>query len=177
MNKKRTRRKWRGKFGRKHDNGVKNPDSSVIFQIKKHLRRKYHIPFKQIKTEHAIKPTKKGCIVLPPPPKHKKSQIRRPFHTPDVIITDKNDDPKVIIEQDGRIHESKTHSEKDKVRNGHYARMGIPYIILNSKKIKSTGMTPAAYLDNLLKKLDIFSVIVPDRAKIETSLPHGGKPQ
>ena len=46
------------------------------------------------------------------------SNITKSFlvHTPDIIITDKNETPKLIIEQDGKIHDDDKIMIKDQKR-------------------------------------------------------------
>ena len=46
------------------------------------------------------------------------SNITKSFlvHTPDIIITDKNETPKLIIEQDGKIHDDDMQKLTEKIK-------------------------------------------------------------
>ena len=59
------------------------------------------------------------------------------MHTPDIIITDKHEVSKLIIEQDGKIHDDYKIMIKDRRRNKHYVKAGIPLIIINFKKLRA----------------------------------------
>ena len=58
-----------------------------------------------------------------------------------------------VVEQDGRIHESTDLITRDRLRNGHYAKAGIPCIVLNSSEIRSSQMCMAKSLDWKLERL------------------------
>ena len=130
-------------------------DSEILFKIKQYLRKEHHIPFDQIKTEVTIRITRECCEMLGKLDSEEISQIRGLIHTPDVIVTDKDGKPLFIVEQDGRIHESEEQMKKDAARNRHYARAGIPCIVLNTKEIRSAGVTLGAYLDRELEKMEM----------------------
>lgn len=147
--------KWRSRFSNTHK--TKNVDSDIIFQVKKYLRKSYQIPPSQIKIE-ALKITKKGCIVLGPLSHFEIAMMPDLIRTPDIIVTNANNKPQFMIEQDGHIHQSKKVIKKDKIRNTHYAQAGLPYIILSTATIKSTGMIPVKYLDTKLEKIDVMAI-------------------
>ena len=124
------------------------PDADIVFKIKQYLRKVHRIPADRIKTEHAIKLYKSGGIVLGPS-HHRKGMVR----TPDIVVVDEEDKIRFVIEQDGRIHDSKKHAEKDEARNRHYTNAGIPCIVLNTSAIRSEGMTAAQYLDREMERV------------------------
>ena len=131
------------------------PDSDILFKIKKYLRKEHHIRFKQIKIEHAIQTTRGHCVILGNLTRAKIAQIRGRVRTPDIIVIDENDRPWFIIEQDGRIHDSRTQMRKDETRHRIYREAGIPYIILNTKKIRSEKKNLGTYLDEMMHKMGI----------------------
>ena len=131
------------------------PDSDILFKIKQYLRKEYHIPFDRIKIEHAIQITRKGCVLLGRLTREEISRIKGLVRTPDIIITDGNGKPWLIIEQDGRIHESEMKIKKDKTRSRHYRYAGIPCIVLSTKKIRSERKKPCVYLDEMMQKMGI----------------------
>ena len=125
------------------------PDSDIIFKIKQHLRKVHRIPADRIKTEHAVRLYKNGGVVLGPANHRNRGMVR----TPDIVVLDGEDKVWFVIEQDGRIHDSKKHAEKDEARNRHYANAGIPCIVLSTSAIRSEGMTAARYLDREMARV------------------------
>lgn len=121
------------------------PDSDIIFKIKQHLRKVHRIPADRIKTEHAIRLYRNGGVVLGPA--NRRNIHQGMVRTPDIVVVDREGRIWFVIEQDGRIHDSKKHAEKDEARNRHYANAGIPCIVLSTSAIRSEGMTAAQYLD------------------------------
>ena len=134
-------------------------DSDILFKIKQYLRKKYHIPFDRIKIENAIQITRKRCILLGRLTREEISRIKGLVRTPDIIIIDGNDKPRLIIEQDGRIHESEMQMKKDKTRSSHYRYAGIPCIVLNTKKIRSERKIPCTYLDEMMQKMGMTAPV------------------
>ena len=128
-------------------------DSDVVFRIKQYLRKEHMIPFSQIKTEHAVKIAHDRCILLGKLSRREILQISGIVHTPDIAVTDRYGNPVLLIEQDGRIHESAAIMERDRVRNIHYGYSGIPYIVLNTGEIRAEGVIPGAYLDREMERI------------------------
>ena len=128
-------------------------DSDILFNIAKHLRRRYKIPQGRIKIEHAIRITGKGAEVLGPMTYEEISYVRGLVHTPDVMVVDGEGKPVLIIEQDGRSHDAEGGAERDRMRDGHYERAGIPFIAMKTSAIRSLGVTPAEYLDSEMARL------------------------
>ena len=133
--------------------GNVRPDSDILFNIAKHLRKRYKIPQGRIKIEHAIRITGGGAEVLGPMTYEKISYVRGLVHTPDVMVVDGEGKPVLIIEQDGRSHDSEEGAERDRLRNSHYGRAGIPFIAMKTSAIRSSGATPAEYLDGEMARL------------------------
>ena len=129
------------------------PDSDIVFKIKKYLRKEHKIPFYQILTECSILFHAGGYKLLGTLKPWQIGRIRGLVHTPDVVVTDGAGNLLLIIEQDGRIHESADLAVRDKLRNGHYAKAGIPYIALKSSKVRSSRMCMAQSLDEGLERL------------------------
>ena len=134
-----------------------HPDSDILFKIKQYLRKEYRIPFDRIKIENAIQITRKGCVLLGRLTREEISRIKGLVRTPDIIIIDGNGKPWLIIEQDGRVHESEMQMKKDKTRSRHYRYAGIPCIVLNTKKIRSERKKPCTYLDEMMQKMGIVA--------------------
>lgn len=130
-------------------------DSDVLFKIKKYLRKEYHIPFEQIKIECTIRISYRRGVLLGRLTYEKISQLKGLLHTPDITITNADDKPHIVIEQDGKNHETKTQLKKDLARNRHYEYAGILCIVLNTKKIKTEKKTPGAYLDDAMRDIGI----------------------
>ena len=84
---------------------------------------------------------------------------RRPsglIHTSDIAIIDEHGRLVAVIEQDGRIHDTKKHAKRDEARNRHYINAGIPLIVLNSSIIRAEGTSLGAYLDRELRRIGIL---------------------
>ena len=142
-----TRKRSRNEFG----DG--DPDSDIVFKIKKYLRKEHKIPFSQILTECSILFRAGGYELLGTLKPWQIGRIRGLVHTPDVAVTDGAGNLLLVIEQDGRIHESADVEVRDRLRNGHYAKAGIPYIVLKSSEIRSSRMCMAKSLDEDLERL------------------------
>ena len=133
--------------------GDGNPDSDIVFKIKKYLRKEHKVPFSQILTECSIRFHASGYKVLGTLKPWPIGRIRGLVHTPDVVIIGGAGNLLLIIEQDGRIHESADLAARDRLRNDHYAKAGIPYIVLKSSEIRSSRMCMAKSLDEELERL------------------------
>ena len=156
-------KKIQAKSNRKSTLSIKNNlDSDILFQIKKYLKKKYHIPTNQIKIGYSIKFTDNDCKIIGKLTYIEISNIAKSFlmHTPDIIITDKDETPKLIIEQDGKIHDDDKIVKKDQKRNKHYDKAGIPSIIINSKKLKMLKKTYQVYLDEEIEKMGINLYVI-----------------
>ncbi len=156
MNKPKMNKKIQSESNRKSEPSIEhNFDSDILFNIKKYLKKKYQIPINQIKIDHSIKFTAKGYEILGKMNNIEISNTAKlnPVHTPDIIITDKNKIV-LIIEQDGKIHESEKVIKKDYNRNRHYTKAEIPFIIINSEKLRLMKKTCQTYLEEELKKYD-----------------------
>ena len=132
-------------------------DSDVLFDIAKYLRKKHHILMSRIKIEYSIKFTHTGYKILDKKTHMEISNIVKKYsvRTPDIIVLDKNKILKLIIEQDGKSHESESQIKKDKKRNNLYTKAGIPFIIISTKQLKSKKKAWHSYLDDKLAELDI----------------------
>ena len=133
--------------------GNAHPDSDILFNIAKHLRKRYEIPQGRIKIEHAIRITGVGAEVLGPMTYEEISYVRGLVHTPDVMVVDGEGKPVLIIEQDGKSHDAEGGAERDRMRDGHYKYAGIPSISMKTSAIRSSGATPAEYLDSEMARL------------------------
>ena len=131
------------------------PDSDIIFKIKQYLRKEYKVDFARIKTDCIIIFTGRGYKLLGPTSHMVRRRLGGPIHTPDIAITDEHGGLVAVIEQDGRIHDTKKHAKKDETRNRHYCDAGIPLIILNSSVIKAEATSLGSYLDRELSKIGI----------------------
>lgn len=132
------------------------PDSDIIFKIKQYLRKEYLIDFARIKTDCIIKFTSQRYKLLK---SAGRMAHRRPsglIHTPDIAIIDEHGRLVAVIEQDGRIHDTKKHAKRDEARNLHYINAGIPLIVLNSSIIRTEGTSLGAYLDMELRRIGIL---------------------
>lgn len=138
------------------DNIARNghPDSDILFNIAEHLKSRFKIPRGRVKIEHTVLFAGKHAKVLGQLTPEEISLVRGIVHTPDVMVVDGENKPELIVEQDGRIHESDEFVEKDRRRNSHYERAGIPFIIMKSSVIKSKNVTPAEYLNSELERLE-----------------------
>lgn len=128
-------------------------DSDILFNIAKHLRRRYGIPQGRIKIEHTIRITGGSAEVLGPMTPEGISYIRGLVHTPDIMVVDGEGKPALIIEQDGRIHDTEEGAERDRRRNSHYEHAGIPFISMKTSAIRSLEVTPAEYLEGEMARL------------------------
>lgn len=124
-----------------------HPDSDMLFTIKKHLNKKHHIRNGCIQIEPTIKIKGHSCIVLGRMSRQQLAFIRGLVHTPDIVVVNESSMPTLIIEYDGISHNSPERIKKDESRNEHYKKAGIPYIVLNSREIRSLNLTPLEYLD------------------------------
>ena len=141
--------RWRPR----NESASSNPDSDVIFKIKKYLRKEHKISFSQILTECGIRFRSGRYELLGTLRPWQIGRIRGLVHTPDVAVTDGAGSLLFVIEQDGRIHESADIEARDRVRNGHYAKAGIPCIVLKSSEIRSSRKCMAETLDDGLERL------------------------
>lgn len=131
------------------------PDSGIIFKIKQYLRKEYQIDFVRIKTDCAIKFTGRGYKLLEPAGCTARRWLGGLIHTPDIAITDEHGGLVAVIEQDGRIHDTRKHAEKDEVRNRHYGNAGIPLIVISSSVIRAEKTSLGAYLDREMRRIGI----------------------
>lgn len=136
-----------------------NPDAGALFQIKQLLVKRYRIPSQRILIEHTICITDDGCNILGRLHYSKIAFIRGLKHTPDVMVTDVDDKPVLVVEQDGRAHDSTERAKKDKERNEHYAKAGILCIAVNTKNAAAMGLTPLQYLDEELHVLSTLRLL------------------
>ncbi|MCE2509195.1 MAG: hypothetical protein J4G04_07890 [Nitrosopumilaceae archaeon] len=113
----------------------------------------HRIPADRIKTEHAIRIYRGGGVVIGPANRKRISRIRGRVHTPDIVVVDGEGRIWFVIEQDGRVHDSKRMSGKDEARNRHYADACIPCIVMSTRAIRSEGVTAAEYLDREMAKI------------------------
>lgn len=131
------------------------PDSDIIFKIKQYLRKEYLIDFARIKTDCIIKFTGHGYKLLESAGRMARWRHGCLIHTPDIAIIDEHGVLVAVIEQDGRIHDTKKHAKRDEARNRHYINAGIPLIVLNSSIIRTEGTSLGAYLDRELHRIGI----------------------
>ena len=139
--------------GSRNEFGGGNPDSDMVFKIKQYLRKEHKIPFPQILNECSILFHVNRYKLLGTLKPWQIGRIRGLVHTPDVAVTDSARSLLFVIEQDGRIHESADVEARDRLRNGHYAKAGIPCIVLRSSEIRSSQTCMAETLDEGLEKL------------------------
>ena len=140
------RKGTRNKFG-------DGADSDTVFKIKQYLRKEHRIPFNQILTECSMLLHANGHKLLGTLKPRRIGRIRGLVHTPDVAVTDCAGGLLFVIEQDGRIHESAGVAARDRLRNGHYAKAGIPCIVLKSSEMRSSRKCMAETLDDGLERL------------------------
>ena len=132
------------------------PDSDIVFKIKQYLRKEYLIDFARIKTDCIIKFTGHRYELLEPTGRMARRRPSGLIHTPDIAIIDEYGRLVAVIEQDGRIHDTKKHAKRDETRNRHYINAGIPLIVLNSSIIRTGGTSLGAYLDRELRRVGIL---------------------
>ena len=130
-------------------------DSDVLFNIKKYLRKEHHIPFARIKIGYTVRISYGRCVLLGRLTYEKISRVKGLLHTPDIIIIGADGRPYIVIEQDGRIHDTTLQIKKDLARNRHYRYAGILCIVLNTKKIRSEKKIPGVYLDDALRAVGL----------------------
>ena len=130
-------------------------DSDIIFKIKQYLRKEYQVDFARIKTDCTIRFTSRGYKLLEPAGRMVRRRLGGLIHTPDIAITDEHGGLVAVIEQDGRIHDTKKHAKKDETRNRHYRNAGIPLIVLNSRVIRTEATSLSAYLDREMCRIGI----------------------
>ena len=131
-------------------------DSDAIFAIVKHVRKHYDVRMDQIKQECTVELTGHGCKI------HGEHMTlleisalskRHHIHTPDIVVTDKDGEPKLIIELDGKSHESMDVAARDKRRNKHYAKSGVPFIVINTAQLKRKNRPAFAHLDEEIEMI------------------------
>ena len=62
---------------------------------------------------------------------------RHPVHTPDITVADRElKKPLLVLELDGKSHESSKSAERDRRRDRHYEKAGIFLIVLNSARMR-----------------------------------------
>ena len=144
------------RWNRERNRSNGKPDSEIVFKIKQYLRKEYQIDFSRIKTDCIIKFTGLGYKLLGPEVKRRVGGL---IHTPDIAITDEHDGLVAVIEQDGRIHDTKKHTKKDEERNQHYINAGIPLIVLNSSVIRAEETSLDSYLDREMHRIGIVKPI------------------
>ena len=127
-------------------------DSDIIFKIKQYLRKEHKIRASQILIECRIL-FRAGGYKLLGTRTRQIGWIKGLVHTPDLAVTDGAGGLLFVVEQDGRIHESADLAARDRLRNGHYAKAGIPYIVLKSSEIRSSRTCMAESLDRDLEGL------------------------
>ena len=132
------------------------PDSDIVFKIKQYLRKEYQIDFARIRTDCIIKFTGMEYKLLGPEVTRRVGGL---IHTPDIAITDEHDELVAVIEQDGRIHDTKKHTKRDVARNRHYVNAGIPLIVLNSSVIRAEKTSLGSYLDREMHRIGIVKPI------------------
>ena len=132
-------------------------DDVIVFNIQKYLNKNYGIPFSQIELKCTIKLGTNWYKLLGRQTREEISQIHALIHTPDVTVTNVDGNLWFVIEQDGRIHETKEVIKKDEKRNQHYTKAGIQCIVLNTKKIRSSKMSNGEYLDVKMKEIGIMN--------------------
>lgn len=131
------------------------PDSDIIFKIKQYLRKEYQVDFARIKTNCTIRFTGRGYKLLEPAGRMVRRRLGGLIHTPDIAITDEDGGLVAVIEQDGRIHDTKKHAKKDETRNRHYRNAGIPLIVLNSGVIRAEATSMGSYMDREMSRIGI----------------------
>lgn len=130
-----------------------SPDSNIVFKIKQYLRKEHKIPFIRILTECSIRFYTSGYDILGTLKPWQIERTKGLVHTPDIAVTDGTGNILLIVEQDGKIHESADIAARDRNRNYHYAKADIPHIILRSCEIRSSGLCMAKCLDGELEKI------------------------
>ena len=131
------------------------PDSDIVFKIKQYLRKEYQVDFARIKTDCTIRFTGQGYKLLEPTGRMARRRSGGLIHTPDIAITDEHGGLLAVIEQDGRIHDTRKQAKRDEARNRHYISAGIPLIVLNSSVIRAEEASLGAYLDREMRKIGI----------------------
>lgn len=131
------------------------PDSDIVFKIKQYLRKEYQLDFARIKTDCTIKLTGRGYSLLEPAGRMMRRRRGGLIHTPDIAITDEHGMLLAVIEQDGRIHDTKERVKRDEARNRHYDNAGIPLIVLNSSVIRAEETSLGSYLDREMRRIGI----------------------
>ncbi len=133
--------------------GGERLDSDIVFKIKKYLRKEHKIRASQILIECRVLFRAGGYKLLGT---HKIGQtewIKGLVHTPDLAVTDGAGGLLFVVEQDGMIHESAALAIRNRLRNGHYAKAGIPCVVLKSSEIRSSRTCMAERLDRELERL------------------------
>ena len=142
---------------RKRSNG--KPDSDIVFKIKQYLRKEYQVDFARIKTDCIIKFTDQGYKLLESAGRMAHRRLGGLIHTPDIAITNEHGGLVAVIEQDGRIHDTKKRAEKDEARNRHYINADIPLIVPNSSVIRAEETSLGAYLDREMYRIGIVKPV------------------
>ena len=130
-------------------------DSDDIFAIVKHLRKYYSIRMSQIRQECAVEFAYHGRKIhgehmdLIDISALSKTRL---IHTPDIVVTDQDGEPELIIELDGNIHESRNVMARDSRRNRHYTDSGVPFIIINTARLRHSRKNTFAYLDEEMER-------------------------
>ena len=130
-------------------------DSNGIFAIVKHLRKYYGIRMGQIRQECTVEFAYRGRKIhgehmdLIDISALSKTRL---IHTPDIVVTDQDGEPELIIELDGNIHESRNVIARDSRRNRHYTDSGVPFIVINTARLRHSRKNTFAYLDEEMER-------------------------
>lgn len=137
-------------------------DSDDIFTIVRYLRKRHGIRMFQIKQECTVEFADHGCRICGEHmPLRAITRLARTrlIHTPDIVVTDRGGEIGLIIELDGKIHETEDVAARDQRRNEHYANFGIPFIVISSSRLKRERKNAFTYLDEEIERIGW-----PDRA-------------
>ena len=125
-------------------------DSDDIFAVAKYIRKRYDVRRCQIRQECTVELASNGCVIhgenMPYIQISALSKTRI-IHTPDIVVTDTEGKPGLIVELDGWIHESEKVAARDRRRNGNYARSGVPFVVISKARLEREGTNAFEHLD------------------------------
>ena len=126
-----------------------NVDALFLVKVVEHLHDTHDVSWNLMKKDWflCIEPTDYSYYMADSLTKD--AIINKIIHHPDVMIVDKEQNLKCIIEIDGSIHDTPSGMRKTAKRNADYQILGIPCIIVNLADCKLEKIDP---LEELSRK-------------------------
>ena len=153
-------------------------DSDGIFAVARYIRKRYDVRQSQIRQECTVEFTPNGCVIHGENMSYMDISVlskTRIIHTPDIVVTDTEGKPGLIVELDGRIHESEKVTARDRRRNGNYARSGVPFVVISKARLEREGRHAFEHLDEEIKRIGWPRERMPGRGQDPARVPAPGE--